>query len=147
VGFTSSPRFLEGQGKTYSKGSIANTPATKTMILIASLSCIQRIKKIWAGRHSTDTTSMNNPGNELVSGTEGWAHGALWYAQWNSIHVHRRKEISPFNFDWKGSISNSRVTLSLASFRKPSMGLGTAPEFLVRTRELMVALTLKIRAT
>jgi hypothetical protein len=35
----------------------------------------------------------------------------------------------------------------LVFFRKPQMGLGTVPEFLVRTRELMVALTLKIRAT
>jgi hypothetical protein len=59
--------FPEGIGRKFSRGSIANTPATETLALMASLSCIQTYKKIWAERHSTDTTNVNNAGNKEVS--------------------------------------------------------------------------------
>ena len=68
--------FPEGIGRKFSRGSIANTPATETLALMASLSCIQTYKKIWAERHSTDTTSVNNAGNKEVS---QW--GCPWTSQ------------------------------------------------------------------
>ena len=70
--------FPEGIGRKCSRGSIANTPATETPALMASLSCIQTYKKIWAERHSTDTTSVNNAGNKEVSQSR-W--GCPWTSQ------------------------------------------------------------------
>ena len=53
--------LLEGMGRKCSRGSVANKPATETAALMAYPSCIQIQKKIWAGRHNMDTTSVNNP--------------------------------------------------------------------------------------
>jgi hypothetical protein len=46
---------------------MANTLVIETAARIPSLSCIQTYKRICAGRHNTDTSSVNNPGGQEVS--------------------------------------------------------------------------------
>ena len=46
---------------------MANTLATETTARIPPLSCIQTYKRICAGRHRTDTSSVDNPGCEGIS--------------------------------------------------------------------------------
>lgn len=50
-----------------SKGSMANTLVTETAARIPPLSSIQIYKRICAGRHNMDTSSVNNPSGQQVS--------------------------------------------------------------------------------
>jgi hypothetical protein len=138
---------LRGMGKKCSMGSIAITPATETAALIAIFSCVHIYKRICVGRHSTEMTNVNNPasGHEKVSGSAAKAHN-LSYAQWPSSNLHCHGAISSLDLFRLGGYSNpGRATLLIFSCKRPT-SLGMFPKFLVRMRELMVALTLKIRA-
>jgi hypothetical protein len=134
-------------GKKCSMGSIANTPATETAVLIAIFSCVHIYKRICAGRHSTETINVNSPasGHEKVSDSAAGARNSS-YVQWPSSNLHRHGTISsPDLFRTGGDSNVGRVTLLIFSCKRPT-SMGTFPKVLVRMRELMVVLTLKIRA-
>lgn len=50
---------------------MANTLVTETATRMQALSCIHAYKRICAGRHNTDTSSVNSPGDQEVSDSLG----------------------------------------------------------------------------
>src|SRR6266852_3480679 len=131
-------------GKKCSMGSIAITPATETAALIAIFSCVHIYKRICIGRHSTEMTNVNSPasGDEKVSGSAAGAWNSP-YVQCASSNLHRHDgPISSLDLFLSGGNSNVG---GATFFCKRATSMGMFPKCLVRMRELMVLVTLKIR--
>jgi hypothetical protein len=132
-------------GKKCSMGSIANTPATETAALMAIFSCVHIYKRICIGRHSTEMTNVNSPasGDEKVSGSAAGARNSP-YVQWVSSNLHRH-DGAISSLDRFRSGKDSNVGEATLSCKRPA-SIEMFPKCLVRMRELMVLVTLKIRA-